>query len=332
MSDGHEPGRSEASQAAEAVERMTAAAADLLAQLDGPALEAARRPFPDEALRRDWSYVPRPRQGPALDELTRPQRKAVHRLLASGLAFHAYAQVAAVMALEDVLDAAEGGSGRRRRDDYQVIVFGDPRGTTPWGWRFEGHHVSLNLTLVDGEVSATPCFLGANPAAVRHAGTPVVRPLGQEEDLARALLAALDGPQRNRAVVADVAPADITTRSAPGVAVPPAEGVSAAELTGEAAALLDALVGLYLDRLPAPLAARQRRRLTARDTDPVHFAWAGPAERGAGHYYRLSGPNLLVEYDCTQNQANHVHTVWRDPERDFGEDLLAEHYARDHAG
>lgn len=314
-----------------AVRRIAGRAAELLATLDGPGRAAVQRPFPDEGVRRDWSYVPRRRPGPALDELTRPQRKAVHRLLAASLAFPAYAQVAAVMALEDVLDEAEGGGLERRRDDYSVLVFGDPEGGEPWGWRFEGHHVSLHMTVVDGEVSATPSFLGANPAAVRRAATAVLRPLAQEEELARALLGALDGPARRRAVIAERAPSDITTRTAVRVVAEPA-GVARAELSAAATDLLDALVRLYLDRLPPALAGARWDRLAADGLDGARFVWAGPAERGAGHYYRISGPGLLVEYDCTQDDANHVHTVLRDPERDFGEDLLAAHYARDHDG
>lgn len=310
--------------------RIADRAAALLATLDDPGRAAVQRPFPDEQLRRDWSYVPRRRAGPALDELTRPQRKAVHRLLAASLALPAYAQVAAVMALEDVLDELEGGAGRRLRDDYSVLIFGDPSDGDSWGWRFEGHHVSLHVTQVGGEVAVTPSFLGANPATVRRGETAVLRPLAQEEELARALLATLHGPALERAVVADRAPSDITTRSAVRVAAEPA-GVARAELSGAAGAALDTLVRLYLDRLPPPLAGARWERLVAEGLDGVHFAWAGPPQRGAGHYYRVSGPGLLIEYDCTQDAANHVHTVLRDPERDFGDDLLADHYASAHA-
>ena len=211
-----------------------------------------------------------------------------------------------------------------------MLVFGDPENADPWGWRFEGHpHGSLHLTVVDGEVAATPSFLGANPATVRRGETAVLRPLAQEEELARALLDALEGPARRRAVIADRAPSDITTRTAVRVAAEPT-GVERAELSGAAGDLLEALVRLYLDRLPPALAAARWERLVADGLDAVRFAWAGPPQRGAGHYYRLSGPGLLVEYNCTQNGANHVHTVLRDPDRDFADDLLTAHYASDH--
>lgn len=300
-----------------ALERMTEAAAELLDGLDLELRHQVQRPFPDDATRRDWSYVPRPRPGPALDQLDRRGRKAVHRLVASALRHHAYAQVAAVMALEDVLDEVEGGSGRRFRDGYHLVVFGEP-GADPWGWRFEGHHLSLNLTVADGRAATTPLFLGANPAIVAHGDTAVLRPLVQEEELARALLGALDGGARDRAVITARPPSDITTRAAATVIAPDPAGVARADLDGPAAALLDRLVRVYLDRLALPA--------TAPPAD-LSFAWAGSPQRGEPHYYRITGPGLLVEYDNTQNGANHIHTVCRDPAGDFGADLLAAHYA-----
>lgn len=299
----------------DALARMTAAAADLLGRLDAEQRGRTLRPFPDDALRRGWHYVPRERPGPLLDELDRPARKAVHRLVASAVPFAVYAQVAAIMALEDVLDESEsGGSGRRHRDLYAVLLFGEPGGAA-WGWRFEGHHVSLNLTVVDGRVAVTPLFLGANPAAVG-----AVRPLAQEEERARALLDTLDRPALERAVIADRAPSDITTRAAPAIERPERLGVGPADLDGSAADALEHLTRLYLERSP----------FLDRDPRDVAFAWAGPLERGRPHYYRLAGDRFLVEYDNTQDGANHIHTVVRDADRDFGTDLLAAHHAAAH--
>jgi Protein of unknown function (DUF3500) len=299
-----------------ALDPMTEAAAALLAQLDPELRARTQHVFGDDATRRDWHYAPRARPGPSLDELDRPARKAVHLLLVSALRFPAYAQVAAIMALEDVLDQLEGGGRRRHRDDYQVMVFGEP-GADAWGWRFEGHHVSVNLPVVDGQVAATPLFLGANPAVIPGA----LRPLAGEEELARALLAALDGPALGQAVVSDEAPSDITTRAATAVDPPEPLGVARTDLHGPAADALDRLLRLYLDRLAVP-ALQPPADLT--------FAWSGPVDRGQPHYYRLAGQGLLVEYDNTQNGANHIHTVCRHPARDFGQDLLAVHYAERH--
>lgn len=305
---------------------MATAAGDLLAAIDGAGAAAARLPF-DGGARREWAYWPTARPGVPLSALDRAGVKAAHRLLATALPLPAFARAVTVMGLDEVLDLVEGrGGDRRHRDDYWVALFGSPGGPggAPWGWRFEGHHVSVSATVVGGEVRLTPLFLGANPAVVHDAGRPVTAPLGPEEDLGFELLHALTTEQRSSAVVAAVAPDDIVTRNAPRLAGPlPAGGVPLAVLSGAAAAVAAALVTVYLGRFPAG----------AGRPDPAGavFAWAGAGEPGTGHYYRIAGPRLLVELDNTQNGANHVHTVVRDPVADFGDDVLAEHHRRSHA-
>jgi Protein of unknown function (DUF3500) len=297
----------------------------LLMALPAEQAHLARAPLSDEQLRRDWTYVPRRRAGLSLGDLGRGGRKAVHRLLSTALTPHAYAQAAAVMSLEDVLDRREGGARGRHSTDYWAMVFGDP-GDDAWGWRFEGHHVSVNVTLADGRVAVSPCFLGANPAMVDHDGLAIVRPLGAEEELARALLAELGPAGRAAAVVADEAPWDIRSAAQPRIPAPTEpSGVSGAALPAAARALLDRLVGLYVDRIPADATAGRRPPVAE-----LSFAWEGPPAVGAGHYYRIQGPGFLIEYDNVQNGANHVHSVCRFPLADFGDDILARHRA-DHA-
>jgi hypothetical protein len=210
--------------------------------------------------------------------------------------------------------------------DYWVSVFGDPEGDQPWSWRFEGHHLSVTMTVAGEDISPAPVFLGANPACVSYAGRPVSRPLGPEEDLVRALLDAM-GSQRPAAVVASQAPPDIRTATSPRARenIEPL-GVARSALGPGARALLDQLVALYLDRLPAGLAAREAARLADRE---LHFAWEGPLMPGGRHYYRVQGDDLLIEYDTT-DEGNHAHTVLRRPRSDFGDDVLAAHYARAH--
>jgi hypothetical protein len=298
-------------------------AASLLRGLDAERSTEASRPFADEGARRWIEYRPEPRPGVSLADLDGAGRKAAHRLLGSALSTHAFAQAATVMALEEVLDRVEGGRRGRHSDDYRVTVFGDPEPDGRWGWRFEGHHISVSVTL-DGElVSAGPVFLGANPAATSYAGRPVLRPLAPEEDLARALLDALGPRERGLAVVADTAPADILSATGPQAPdrIEPL-GVPATALGATARALLDQLLAVYLDRLRPELAAAEAARLRTAD---LHFAWAGGLRPGSGHYYRIQGPDLLVEYDNTQNGANHAHTVLRRPHSDFGDDVLARH-------
>jgi hypothetical protein len=303
-------------------------AASLLARLDGERLAAANRPFDDERARRWVEFRPRPRPGASLADLDPAGRKLAHQLLATALSTHAFAQAATIMALEEVLDRAEGGGRDRRSDDYWFVVFGDPSAGDRWAWRFEGHHVSVSVTLVGDSVSAGPVFLGANPAAVTYAGRPVSRPLAPEEDIARALLDAMSPDARNLAVIAGTAPADILSSTHPRAPerIEPL-GVPAGRLGATARALLDHLVAVYLDRLVPELAAAEAARLR---TAELHFAWAGPPLPGTGHYYRIHGPDLLIEYDNTQHEANHAHTVLRRPLSDFGDDILARHVAAGH--
>ncbi|MGC4806333.1 DUF3500 domain-containing protein [Micromonospora sp. DT233] len=306
---------------------MRTAAAALLDALDEAGRARAAHPF-DDAGRRWLEYRPRPRPGVCLADADPAGRKAAHRLLATALSPGAYAQAMAVMALEEVLDRAEGWRRGRHSGDYWVAVFGDPARDDRWGWRFEGHHLSVSMTVVDDRVSPAPIFLGANPATVRHAGHPVSRPLGGEEDLARALLDAIGPTGRAAAIVADEAPADIisaTRPRAPGPIEP--LGVPAHRLGPTGRAMLDRLVACYLDRLPPALAAREADRLAG---GPLHFAWAGPTRPGQRHYYRVQGDDLLIEYDNTADDGNHAHTVLRRPAGDFGADVLAAHHAEAH--
>ncbi len=316
--------------------QMQSAAQALLAELSGPQLALAAQPFGDHAARRWLEYRPERLPGACLAGLSVPARKAAHRLLATGLSDHAYAQAMVITALEETLDRREGWRRGRHSGDYWVSVFGDPGGGAaasrpdvgpagggPWSWRFEGHHLSVSMTVAGGRVSAAPVFLGANPACVRYAGRPVSRPLAPEEDLARALLDAMDPQQQAQAVVSAQPPADIRSgtrpRAQPRIDPP---GMPASGLGPAARAVLGELAALYVSRLPAGLAAEQAERTGAGE---LHFAWEGPLLPGQRHYYRVQGDDLLIEYDCTAD-GNHAHTVLRRPRSDFGDDILARHY------
>jgi hypothetical protein len=287
-------------------------------------------PF-DEQERRTWFYWPWPRRGLLLASLDGKQRQLVDDVLTAMVSTPTLAKVTSIIGLEVVLADLEGlGLLSRRRADglprdpsaYATTIFGDPQDVEPWGVRFEGHHVSLHATVVEGRLAPTPQFLGANPAVVSHGDRVVLRPLGEEEDLARALLEALPAAARRQAVIDDTAPADILTVNAPRVEHDFGGGVPVAELRGEAAALAEALIALHVDRSRVPAEPP--------DIADMHFAWAGDPDRGRPHYYRLSAPRFLVEYDNTQNQANHAHSVWRDPAGDFGDDLLRGHIRSQH--
>jgi Protein of unknown function (DUF3500) len=308
--------------------QMRLAATVLLKALQGPQLELAARPFADAAARRWLEYRPEPRPGACLADMSREARKAAHQLLSTGLSEHAYAQAMVIIALEEVLDRQERWRRHRHSNDYWVSVFGDPDGDDPWSWRFEGHHLSVTMTVSGDMVSPAPVFLGANPARVSYSGQAVSRPLPLEEDLARALLAGLDPAQRAIAVVSEQAPYDIRsgTRSRAQDRIEPV-GIAAAALGPAPLALLGQLVTLYLERLPAELAAREAARVNA---GGLYFAWQGPAAPGTRHYYRVQGDDLLIEYDNTTENGNHQHTVLRRPRSDFGDDVLAAHLSQAH--
>ncbi|GAB1691320.1 DUF3500 domain-containing protein [Krasilnikovia sp. M28-CT-15] len=300
---------------------MRAVADTLLAALTGEQQATATRTF-DDAARRWIEYRPEPRPGLSLADLEVSARKAAHRLLATALSPPAYAQAMAVVALEEVLDRREDWRRGRHSEDYRVVVFGNP-GDDRWGWRFEGHHLSVSMTVADDVVSPAPVFLGANPARVDTAGRVVLRPLAAEEDLGRELLLAMTPTARGRAIVAEQAPSDIRSGTAPSAGPIPPAGVHRADLRPGERALLDQLVALYLGRLPDELAAAYADTL---GTD-VHFAWEGPPGPGSRHYYRVQADDLLIEYDNTTDDGNHAHTVLRRPRGDFGGDVLAAHRA-----
>jgi hypothetical protein len=215
----------------------------------------------------------------------------------------------------------------RDPDLYFLSVFGEPGGRGEWGWRVEGHHLSLNFTLRDGRVvSATPSFFGANPAEVRRGPHQGLRTLAPEEDLGRALYRSLEGALRQKALLSAEAPADIVTGNAKQAELGAPAGVALAEVSPAQRAALMELVEMYAHRLRRELAEEELARLRAAGLEKIHFAWAGVSEPGQPHYYRIQGPTFVVEYDNTQNNANHIHTVWRNFATDFGLDPLRAHY------
>jgi hypothetical protein len=305
---------------------MSVAARTLLSRLDEKTIELATRPFDDSTLQR-LEYQPQPRPGVSLADLDVDTRKAVHHLLATGMSLHAYSQAMVLMAMEEIQDRHENWRKSRHSNDFWIVVYGEP-GDDAWAWRIEGHHLSVQMTILDGEVHPTPMFLGANPLAVRYQGRPVVRPLAVEEDLARAVLAAATPAGRAEAIIADTAPDDIhsSTRVHIDGQFEPL-GARGDRLGPSARALLADLTTFYLARLPDELAVRETARI---DPDTLHFAWAGPTEPGTRHYYRVQGPDILIEFDTPVNEPNHAHTVLRRPRADFGGDLLSAHHAEAH--
>jgi len=309
---------------------MAAAAVAFLETLTPDLRQAAEFPL-DSEVRADWQFVPMERQGAALRDMDLAQRQAAHRLLRSALSSQGYLKAAAIMSLEQLLRELEAQRPDveefRHPEKYWLAVFGDPGETAPWGWRIEGHHLSLNFSIVPGEgIAAAPVFFGANPAEVRSGPQAGLRVLGREEDLARALLHALSDGQRKLAILAAEAPRDVIT--GPGAAVDLGEpaGIAFRELQPAQQRLLRELVGELADNLCRSVAKQQLREIDDAGWDRVHFAWAGGVDAGQPHYFRITGPTFLVEYDNTQNDANHAHLVWHSQDNDFGADWLRRHY------
>jgi hypothetical protein len=304
---------------------MAAAANSFLAALDSAKRAKANLPF-NSAERFNWDFVPRERQGVSIKQMSSVERRAALALLRSGLSARGLTKVDAIVGLEEVLFAISG-SAIRDPELYFFTVFGEPSEKEAWGWRYEGHHVSLNWTVVDGRlVASTPQFLGANPADVRDGPRKGTRALAAEEDLGRALVKSLSADQRRtQAILSIDAPEEILTGSSREAAIREDKGIPYGNLTDKQQGLLLSLIQEYASAQPLAVAQTRLARVRA-ELPSIKFAWMGGLEKGQGHYYRIQGSTFLIEYDNTQNGANHIHCVWREFKGDFGKDLLAEHY------
>ena len=307
--------------------RMTEAANRFLARLTEEQRAKAVQPFlADE--RFNWYYVPRVREGVTFKQMTEPQREAALALMRTGLSAKGFQKAETIRSLEVILQQLEGSGPIRDTELYYFTIFGTPSDTGPWGWRYEGHHISFHWTLKDGKaIATTPQFMGSNPAEVRIEGVlKGARPLGAEEDLGRKLLKSLNDSQRAACLLGEKAPAEILTRNERRASILAHKGVGFNELSRDQQQMLMAVVSEIAETHVPELAKKRMARVAEGGLDTLKFGWMGGAERGQPHYYRIQGKTFLIELDNTQNNANHVHIVWRDFENDFGRDLLEEHY------
>ena len=312
---------------AKAAHEMAHAANNLWASLTDAQRAKAGFAFKDDQ-RFDWHFIPRPRKGLPWKEMTGGQKALAQGLLASGLSTRGYIQAETIMSLEEILKEMEGGKGPVRDSElYYFSIFGTPGAKDAWGWRVEGHHLSLNFTVAGGKGAiGGPTFMGANPGEVRVGARKGLRALGQEEDLGRKLAKSLSDDQKTKGILAGDAPKDIVSYVARKAKPIDPAGILASDMNPEQKAMLTELIALYAEKLRPEIAAQDLAKILKAGVDKVGFAWAGGLEPGQPHYYRVQGPTFLLEYDNTQNNANHIHTIWRDYESDFGEDLLKRHY------
>jgi hypothetical protein len=317
---------------------MAAAANQFLGALNaGQKAKAAYSSVKDEA-RYQWHFIPTEmvefgRKGVSFLDLNADQRALGLALLRSGMSDAGYAKATNIMSLEAVLKQIETAARVNRNPiKYFISIYGTPGAQGTWGWRYEGHHLSLSFTIVEGKLfSGTPSFMGSNPGEVKEGPRKGVRVLGREEDLARQLVTSLNAEQQQTAIFDKVAPKDIITLADRKAKSLEPVGIGYGKLGQKQQTQLKAVVEEYVNRIRTDLAKTDFAKIEKAGWDKVSFAWAGPTEPGKGHYYRVQGPTFLLEYDNTQNGANHVHAVWRDFDGDFGDDLLKKHYAEAHA-
>jgi hypothetical protein len=301
-----------------------------------PADLRAAASFPlDSSQRLNWNFVPMDRAGVSLLKLDDAQSELLGPLLATALSPEGLLAARGVLKHENILRRVEteaGVANASRRDPglYYTSIFGKPAAGAAWAWRFEGHHLSINVTELPGEAPiVAPVFVGANPARVLDGPNAGFRLLAAEEDLGRELIKMLPAERRQVATIRETAFSEILTGNDPKVSGLELSGLAAADMTSAEKAQLRRLIELYAGRM-APASARDAlARLDRAGFEKVRFAWAGGIEPGQPHYYRVHGPTMLIEYDDTQNNANHIHTVYRDLERDFGGDALRAHYRGD---
>jgi len=305
-----------------------------LAALPAAMKEKAQYKFDDDE-RFNWHFVPKSRNGVSFREFNPTQRDAALDLLKTSLSIQGYQKAAAIMELENVLREVEGReSSDKYRDpqNYYLTIFGTPDDTKPWGWRFEGHHMALNFSSVSNLIeSSTPSFFGSNPGIVKSGPEKGKQILKEETDLAFSLVNSFDADKLKVVLISDTAlPEIVSSNSRKATALTPS-GLSYSSMNEAQKAFFLKLLEVYVMNYELGFSNKLMAKIKKAGVEKLTFAWAGSLKPGAGHYYRIQGPMLLIELDNTQNNANHVHSVVRDLTNDFGEDILREHYEKEHS-
>ena len=299
--------------------RMTGAADRFVDSLSAAQVAKATLPF-DSPERLNWHFIPRPRKGLPIKELSPEQRPLAFALIESGLGGSGFLRATTIMSLEQILKELEKGKGPVRDPElYFLTIFGKPLDRGKWGWRIEGHHLSLNFVLEDGKiVAATPAFFGSNPAEVRQGPRQGLRTLAEREDRALRLFQSFDENQRSKVLVAEQAPPEIRAANTLQPPTEAAVGIGYRDMNSDQRLMLRALIESYAMDMPIEVSKAWIDEMTIAGPETVQFAWAGPADRSQGHAYRVQGQTFLIEFNNTQNGANHIHSVWRNMLGDFG--------------
>ena len=305
-----------------------------LAVLPAEMKEKAEYKFDDDE-RFNWHFVPKSRNGVSFRDFSPAQRDAALDLLKTSLSMQGYQKATAIMELENVLREVEGrGSNDKYRDpqNYYLTIFGTPDNSKPWGWRFEGHHIALNFSSISNRIeSSTPSFFGSNPGIVKSGPERGKQILKEETDLGFSLVNSFDADKLKIVLISDTALPEIVSSNSRKASLLIPAGLSYSSMNDEQKALFMKLLEVYVRNYELGFSNKLMEKIKKAGVEKLSFAWAGSLKAGAGHYYRIQGPMLLIELDNTQNNANHVHSVVRDLTNDFGEDILREHYEKEHS-
>ena len=316
---------------AAALAEITRAAQDFLAALDDAQKAVATFPL-DDPERQNWRFVPIERKGLPLKEMRPDQQHLAYGLLHSVLSHQGFRKATQIMSLEKILFDLENSAPKRDAGRYFFSIFGTPTPTGTWGWRFEGHHCSMNFTIIDGKhIALTPSFMGANPGQVPSGPRAGLQVLEREDSLGFDLINACDDAQKKTAIIATDAPEDVITKEEKRANPLQPTGLTADKLSAPQREKLQSIIEEFIRRYRTEIADATLQHIESLGWEKIAFAWAGATQPGAGHYYRVQGPDFLLEYDNTQNNAMHPHAVWRDFQNDFGLDLLKQHYDAAHA-
>jgi len=293
-------------------------------------LQKAKSIFPfDEMSRYDWNYLPPsliPRRGACLKDLDSTQKNNVYALLKSFLSEKGFTRTLDIMDNEFYLKELEPNMIHRIPENQFIAFYGNPGKDSIWGWKFSGHHIALNFTIVNDKLAFTPVFFGVYPAVIKEGQNKGRRIIKDEEDIGFELINMLSSEQKLKAIFQSKAFNDIVTTNSIQVGTLDPVGILAKDLTPQQKIILNKLIVCHLSSMPTEIAEMRMKRIASEDFNQIRFGWAGGLVEGVPHYYRIQGKTFLIEFDNTTHNANHIHIVWRDFNGDFGVDLLKEHY------
>ncbi len=302
-----------------------------------------------DSTRTKWTNFPVgmvPRPGLQFGSLSEESKIKFHQLLLTFLSSQGYLKTTSIMKLDDILNEGTALALERKMiskstfneimsldwdyDNFYISLWNVPDMVDPWGLKFEGHHLSINLTMANTEISLTPLFLGADPAEVRSTKFAGLRVLSKEEDYGIALINSMDSHQKEIATLSQDVPEDIITNPRENKRITEYYGISGDQLTEVQLKLLEKLIREYINNLEEEKASEALENLKKSGIENIYFAWIGSYERKKPHYYIIHSPDYIIEYDNVgfDNDGNHIHSIWREKKNDFGEDILKQHYKR----